>query len=76
MPRTRRGHHHIDLARARLLHGDRTGALRELQTARRIAPQQARAHPMVREAAAVLISQHRRSNPDLVGYAVWLGLVS
>jgi transcriptional regulator with XRE-family HTH domain len=76
MPRTRRGHHHIDLARARLMHGDRTGALQELQTARRIAPQQTRAHPMVRETAAVLISQHRRSNPDLVSYAVWLGLVS
>lgn len=48
MPRTRRGHHHIDLARARLIHGDRTGALTELQQAKLIAPQKARHHPMVR----------------------------
>lgn len=74
MPRTRRGHHHIDLARARLIHGDRQGALAELQQARKIAPQQTRFHPMVRETAAVLISLHRRSNPDLVSYASWLGL--
>ncbi|WP_157528672.1 hypothetical protein [Nocardia sp. NRRL S-836] len=75
-PRTRRGHHHIDLARARLLHGDRDGALTELQHAKRIAPQQTRFHPMVRETTAVLISLHRRANPDLVSYAGWLGLVS
>jgi hypothetical protein len=41
---------------------DRTGALAELQTARRIAAQQTRHHPMVRETTAVLISQHRRSH--------------
>ena len=76
MPRTRRGHHHIDLARARLIHGDRDGALAELQQARRIAPQQTRFHPMVRETTAVLVSLHRRSNPDLVSYAGWLGLAS
>lgn len=76
LPRTRRGHHHIDLARARLLHGDRDGALIELQHAKRIAPQQTRHHPMVRETTAVLVSLHRRANPDLVSYAGWLGLVS
>ena len=76
MPRTRRGHHHIDLARARLIHGDRDGALAELQHARRIAPQQTRFHPMVRETTAVLVSLHRRSNPDLASYAGWLGLAS
>lgn len=75
-PKTRRGHHHIDLARARLLHGDRDGALTELQHAKRVAPQQTRFHPMVRETTAVLISLHRRANPDLVSYAGWLGLVS
>jgi transcriptional regulator with XRE-family HTH domain len=76
MPRTRRGHHHIDLARAYLIHGDRAGALRELQQARQIAPQQTRLHPMVRETAAVLLSLHRRSNPELSKYAGWLGLTS
>lgn len=76
MPRTRRGHHHIDLARARLIAGDRNGALAELQQAKRIAPQQTRHHPMVRETTAVLVGLHRRSNPDLVSYADWLGLAS
>lgn len=74
MPRTRRGHHYLDLARARLLHGDRDGSLRALQEARRIAPQQTRLHPLVRETAAVLVSLHRRANPELTNYATWLGL--
>jgi transcriptional regulator with XRE-family HTH domain len=76
MPRTRRGHHHIDLARAHLIHGDRAGALAQLQQAKKIAPQQTRHHPMVRETTAVLVGLHRRSNPDLVSYAGWLGLAS
>jgi transcriptional regulator with XRE-family HTH domain len=74
MPRTRRGHHYIDLARAHLIHGDRTASLTALQQAQRIAPQQTRLHPMVRETTAVLISLHRRSNPDLTRYARWVGL--
>ncbi|CAM3008857.1 helix-turn-helix domain-containing protein [Saccharomonospora xinjiangensis] len=74
MPRTRRGHHHISLARAHLLHGDRHAALTALQRARRIAPQQTRLHPMVRDTTAVLVSLHRRSTPELSDYAGWLGL--
>lgn len=74
LPRTRRGHHYIDLARAYLLHGDRQGALGALQTARRLAPQQTRKHPMVRDTIAVLVDQHRRSNPELTHFAAWVGL--
>lgn len=74
MPKTRRGHHHIGLARAHLLAGDRAGALAALQHARRIAPHQTRLHPMVRESTAVLLSLHRRSTPELTSYATWLGL--
>lgn len=74
MPRTRRGHHYLDLARACLVHGDRDASLRALQQARQIAPQQTRLHPMVRETTAVLVSLHRRANPDLTSYATWLGL--
>lgn len=74
MPRTRRGHHYIDLARAHLIHGDRAASLAALQHAQRITPQQTRLHPMVRETIAVLISLHRRSNPDLTRYARWIGL--
>lgn len=74
MPRTRRGHHYIDLARAHLMHGNRHACLAALQQARRIAPQQTRLHPMVRDTTAVLVSLHRRSNPELASYAGWLGL--
>ncbi|MCG8916242.1 helix-turn-helix transcriptional regulator [Actinokineospora sp. PR83] len=74
MPKTRRGSHHIALARAHLINDDRSAALRSLQEARRIAPQLTRLHPMVRELTAVLVSLHRRSNPELSKYAHWLGL--
>ncbi|SDC45415.1 helix-turn-helix domain-containing protein [Actinokineospora iranica] len=74
MPRTRRGHHHIDVARAHLVNDDRDAALRSLLEARRIAPQLTRLHPMVREMTAVLVTLHRRSNPELTNYAHWLGL--
>lgn len=76
MPRTRRGHHYLDLARAHLAAGDRANCLHALQEARQIAPQQTRLHPMVRDTAAILISQHRRSNSDLTDFAGWLGLTS
>ncbi|WP_228122213.1 hypothetical protein [Saccharothrix syringae] len=74
MPRTRRGHHYIDLARAHLLVGDRAASLTALGTARSIAPQQTRLHPMVRSTAAVLVSRHHRSNTELTEMAGWLGL--
>lgn len=75
MPPTRTGHHYIDLARAHLAADDRPAALRALRQARRIAPEQTRYHPMVRETARVLISAHRRANRDLSQLAAWLGLV-
>lgn len=74
VPPTRAGHHYIDLARAHLTANDRPAALRALQQARQIAPEQTRYHPMVRETARVLISLHRRSNPGLSHLASWLGL--
>jgi len=76
LTRIDQGFHHINVARAQLMHGDRNGALQALQQARRIAPQQTRLHPIVREITTVLISLHRRANPELTGYASWLGLVN
>ncbi|MGH3911887.1 MAG: helix-turn-helix domain-containing protein [Pseudonocardiaceae bacterium] len=76
MPRLRRGYHYLHLARAHLLHGDGDGCLRALDQARRIAPQQTRLHPLVRDTIAVLISLHRRAQPDLTDYAGWLGIPS
>ncbi|MFI0417731.1 helix-turn-helix domain-containing protein [Spongiactinospora sp. 9N601] len=74
VPPTRAGHHYIDLARAHLMAGDRPAVLHALRRSRQIAPEQTRYHPMVRETARVLISLHRRSNPDLSHLASWLGL--
>lgn len=74
MPKIRAGHHFVDLARAQLWVGDRDGALTSLTTARQLAPQQTRHHPMTREVAGVLVRLHRRGNEPLTRLAGWLGL--
>jgi transcriptional regulator with XRE-family HTH domain len=72
--RERVGHHHIDLARGRLWHGDRRGALEDLLTARSIAPQQTRYHPMVRETLHALARAERRATGSLRELAAWVGI--
>lgn len=74
MPKIRAGHHYVDLARAQLWVGDREGALSSLTTARQLAPQQTRHHPMTREVAGVLVRLHRRGNEPLTRLVGWLGL--
>ncbi|MDT3398291.1 helix-turn-helix transcriptional regulator [Streptomyces sp. B1866] len=73
LPRTRRGHHHIDAARAFLAAGDREAALAALQQAREVAPQQTRYHPMAREAVRVLAGQYRKVGQDVRALAAWMG---
>lgn len=73
VPAARRGHHYIDLARGYVMAGDAAGGLRCLQAARRIAPQQTRNHPMVREAVTAIASA-RRTSDDLSLFATWLGV--
>ena len=73
VPTVRRGHHHIDLARAHVMAGDHSGGLRHLQEARRVAPQQTRHHPMVRE-TVLAIASARRTREDLSLFASWVGL--
>lgn len=73
VPSVRRGHHYIDLARGYVLAGDNEGGLRCLQEARRIAPQQTRHHPMVRE-TVLSIASARRGREGLDLFASWLGL--
>lgn len=73
VPSVRRGHHFIDLARGYVLAGDNEGGLRCLQEARRIAPQQTRHHPMVRE-TVLSIASARRGREGLDLFASWLGL--
>src|SRR5450755_2842639 len=73
VPAVRRGHHYIDLARGYVMAGDQAGGLRCLEQARRIAPQQTRHHPMVRE-TVLSIAAARRGREELSLFASWLGL--
>jgi transcriptional regulator with XRE-family HTH domain len=73
-PPERAGHHFLDLARGQLMNGDRAGVLDSLMTARRIAPQQTRYHPMARETVYALARSERRSSESLRGLAAWMGV--
>lgn len=67
-------HHHIDMARAWMLHGNREQALASLNAARRIAPFNARQHPAVRETVLALADSDRRTTDSLAGFARWAGI--
>jgi transcriptional regulator with XRE-family HTH domain len=67
-------HHHIDMGRAWMLHGDREQALANLNTARRIAPFNTRSHPSVRETVLALAEADRRTTDSLAGFARWAGI--
>lgn len=67
-------HHHIDQARAWLLHGNRERTLAHLNDARRVAPQNTRYHPRVRETVLALAEADRRSTDSLAGFARWAGI--
>ena len=74
LPPARTGAVHISAARAQLDLGDRDGAQASLVQAWDISPQATKVHPMAREVLRVLISLHRRSNPQLVQLARRAGL--
>ncbi|SHG02500.1 helix-turn-helix domain-containing protein [Streptoalloteichus hindustanus] len=70
----RAGHHWQDTARAWLLAGKPAKALDALNCARRIAPQQTRLHPGVRETLRGIAESERRRSESLNSFAGWLGL--
>ncbi|WP_433187927.1 helix-turn-helix domain-containing protein [Actinoallomurus sp. CA-150999] len=74
LPPVRLGHYRIELARAWLYHGDRRRALSTLQSARRIAPQQVRYHPLVRETVHAIAHSEPRPTDDLRSLASWLAI--
>ena len=74
MPANRIGHHWQDVARAWVLAGDHGNALRALNNARRIAPQQTRYHPQVRETARAIATAERRKSDSIAHFTNWLGL--
>jgi hypothetical protein len=68
------GHHHIDQARAWLLHGNRDQTLAELNAARVVAPFNTRHHPAVRETVMAVAEADRRRTDSLAGFARWAGI--
>lgn len=72
--RSRAGHHWIDLGRAHTWADHSEQALDCLQRARRVAPQQTRYHPTVRETVLALRRRGRTRNSSLAQYAEWIGI--
>src|SRR5262249_4916054 len=70
----RAGHHWQDVARGWLLAGKPDKALDALNRARRVAPQQTRLHPSVRETLYGIAAAQRRQTNSLTGFASWLGV--
>lgn len=70
----RAAHHHIDMGRAYLLVNRRDESLSNLQEAYRIAPQQTRVHPQVRETVMHLGRLERRTSGALREFASRIGL--
>jgi hypothetical protein len=68
------GHHHVDMARAWLLHGDREQALANLNKARRVAPNRIRHHPQVLATVSALAQSDRRVTASLAEFARWVGV--
>ncbi|MGW1072329.1 helix-turn-helix domain-containing protein [Streptomyces sp. NPDC002537] len=59
LPNSRKGHHHMDVARAWLWDGNRDKALAELEKAERIAPQLIRNHPIARATLRKIVYAER-----------------
>ncbi|MET9290104.1 helix-turn-helix domain-containing protein [Nocardia beijingensis] len=70
----RAGHHWQDVSRAWLMIGKPDQALDALNRARRVAPQQTRLHPSVRETVYGIAAAQRRQTNSLTGFASWLGV--
>ncbi len=64
LPSSRRGHHHMDIARAWLWDGDRDRALKELELAEKIAPQLVRNHPIGRATLRKIVYAERAATRE------------
>lgn len=74
LPPSRVGHHYADLARAELWSGRADQAYQTLREARRVAPQQTRYSPVVRQTVEDLASHYRRVPDSFANYAHWVGM--
>lgn len=73
-PPSRRAHHYVEVARAQMWAGRTEAAFKNLQAARKVAPQQTRYHPMARATYAGLESAKRRMPDTFHNYGTWLGM--
>lgn len=73
-PPSRLAHHYAEVARAQLWTGRTDDAFASLKKARKLAPQQTRYHPTVRETYAGLESARRRMPDTFANYGSWLGM--
>ncbi|MCX5562870.1 helix-turn-helix domain-containing protein [Streptomyces sp. NBC_00038] len=64
LPKSRQGHHHMDLARAWLWDGNRDKALSELEEAERVAPQLIRNHPIARSTLRSIVYAERTATRE------------
>ncbi len=71
---SRAGHLWQDVARAWLLTGKPDMALKALNTARKVAPQQTKLHPGVRETIYGIAAAERRRTDSLSAFARWVGV--
>lgn len=73
-PPSRQAHHYGEVARAQVWTGNTEPAFKSLQMARKLAPQQTRYHPTVRETYAALDAARRRMPDSFSNYGSWLGV--
>ncbi|MGW6458357.1 helix-turn-helix domain-containing protein [Streptomyces sp. NPDC055078] len=64
LPKSRQGHHRMDLARAWLWDGDRHKALGQLRQAEKLAPQLVRNHPIARATLRKIVYAERASTRE------------
>ncbi|MFE1560880.1 helix-turn-helix domain-containing protein [Streptomyces sp. NPDC058734] len=73
-PKSRKGHHYAELARAQLWTGDLEASFENLLRARKAAPQQARYHQTVRDTYTGLEAARRQLPDNFLSYGNWLGV--
>lgn len=73
-PPSRMSHHYAEVARAQLWMGRTKESFDSLRQARKVAPQQTRYHPLVRETFAGLTAAKRAMPETFMGFGSWLGV--
>jgi transcriptional regulator with XRE-family HTH domain len=73
-PAARAGHYWVDRARAEVWTARHDEALESLENARRVAPQQTRYHPGVRETVAALLRARAKTPDAMTQFARWCGV--